>query len=77
MGAVTQIATGLWLLAARVSAAEIRNRLSARLGRDDVFVAAKIDGQDAAWFNLGGDVDAALRAALDRDQSETRVSPRA
>jgi len=75
MGAATPIAAGLWLLTARVSSAEVRNRLSARLGRDDVFVVAKIDGRDTAWFNLGGDVDGALRDALDCDQSEISDSP--
>lgn len=67
VGALTSAAPNVWLLEARLSAAEVRNRLSHRLDRNDAFVVARIDGRDAAWFNVGPVSDGALRAALDRE----------
>jgi hypothetical protein len=70
MGALVELAPGLWLVRTRHSAGVIRNTLSQTLERGDKFVVMDSTRDRFAWYNLGPEVDvrishvwnAALRA---------------
>lgn len=57
MGAVCDLAPGLWLLRTRFSAGVIRNTLSQTLERGDRFVVIDATRDRFAWFNLGPEID--------------------
>ncbi|MGE0595298.1 MAG: DUF4339 domain-containing protein [Hyphomonadaceae bacterium] len=57
MGAVCDLAPGLWLVRTRFSAGVIRNTLSQTLERGDRFVVIDATRDRFAWFNLGPEVD--------------------
>ena len=57
MGAVCDLAPGLWLVRTRFSAGVIRNTLSQTLERGDRFVVIDATRDRLAWFNLGPEVD--------------------
>lgn len=57
MGAVCELAPGLWLVRTRFSAGVIRNTLSQTLERGDRFVVIDATRDRLAWFNLGPEVD--------------------
>ena len=57
MGAVCDLAPGLWLIRTPFSAAIIRNTLAQTLDRGDRFVVVDATRDRLAWFNLGRDVD--------------------
>ncbi len=61
LGRVARARPGVWLLRGRVEAAGLRNALSQALGEGESLLIAAADGRDAAWFNLGGEADRALR----------------
>jgi hypothetical protein len=57
MGAVCDLASGLWLLRTRFSAGVIRNTLSQTLEHGDRFVVIDATRDRFAWFNLGPEID--------------------
>ncbi len=57
MGAVCELAPGLWLVRTRFSAGVIRNTLSQTLERGDRFVVIDASRDRFAWFNLGPEID--------------------
>jgi hypothetical protein len=57
MGALAELAPGLWLVRTRFSAGIIRNTLSQTLERGDRFVVMDASRDRLAWFNLGPEVD--------------------
>lgn len=57
MGAICELAPGLWLLRTRFSAGVIRNTLSQTLERGDRFVVIDATRDRFAWFNLGPEID--------------------
>ena len=57
MGAVCDLAPGLWLVRTRYSAGVVRNTLSQTLERGDRFVVIDATRDRLAWFNLGPEVD--------------------
>ena len=57
MGAVCELAPGLWLVRTRFSAGAVRNALSQTLARGDRFVVVDSTRDRFAWFNLGPEVD--------------------
>ncbi len=54
------VGPGAWLLRARESPAALRNALSRRV-RDGVLLVVEAPLEAAAWFNLPGEADRALR----------------
>lgn len=60
-GEVVGIRPGLWLLRAREGAAAVRNVLSRTLAPADRLLVAEAPIAGAAWFNLDGGTDRALR----------------
>jgi hypothetical protein len=60
LGAVCDLAPGLWLVRTRHSAGVIRNTLSQTLERGDRIVVIDASRDRLAWFNLGMEVDARL-----------------
>ena len=61
LGAVARARPGVWLLRADADAAAIRNALSHALGEGESLIVVQACAGDAAWFNLGGEADRALR----------------
>jgi hypothetical protein len=57
MGALVELAPGLWLVRTRHSAGVIRNTLSQTLERGDKFVVMDSTRDRFAWYNLGPEVD--------------------
>lgn len=57
MGALVELAPGLWLVRTRHSAGVIRNALSQTLERGDKFVVMDSTRDRFAWYNLGPEVD--------------------
>ena len=60
-GACVRVKGTLWLSRARLPAAGLRNALSRRLTADEFLLVAEADLAAAAWFNLDGEADRALR----------------
>jgi hypothetical protein len=60
MGAVCDLAPGLWLVRTPHSSGVIRNALSQTLERGDRFVVMDCTRDRFAWFNLGPEVDARI-----------------
>lgn len=61
-GPVVRIAPGrLWLVRARVGPAALRNTLTRRIGGGDALMVVEAPIDQAAWFNLDGETDRALR----------------
>jgi len=61
MGAMADLAPGLWLLRTRYSAGVIRNTLSQTLELGDKFVVIDATRDRLAWFNLGPEVDVHIK----------------
>lgn len=57
MGAMCELAPGLWLVRTRHSAGAMRNALSQTLERGDRFVVMDATRDRLAWYNLGPEVD--------------------
>lgn len=57
MGAICDLAPGLWLLRTPFSAGVVRNTLSQTLEFGDRFVVIDASRDRLAWFNLGPEVD--------------------
>lgn len=57
MGAVCDLAPGLWLVRTKFSCSVIRNTLSQTLERGDRFVVMDATRDRLAWFNLGPETD--------------------
>ena len=60
-GAFAPIRPGLWLIQARLEPAALRNALSRRLRGEDALLVVEAALDRAAWFNLGGSAERALR----------------
>jgi hypothetical protein len=60
MGAVCDLAPGLWLIRTRLSASTIRNTLSQTLERGDRIIVVDASRDRLAWFNLGMETDARI-----------------
>lgn len=60
-GASARARPGMWLLRASADAAHLRNTLSQALGEGESLMVVEAAVSDAAWFNLGGEADRALR----------------
>jgi len=60
MGAVCEMAPGLWLLRTRFSAGVIRNTLSQTLEGRDRFVVIDATRDRLAWFNFGPEIDSRI-----------------
>lgn len=61
MGALSELAAGLWLVRTRLSAGMIRNTLSQTLELGDKFVVMDATRDRFAWFNLGPEVDVRIK----------------
>lgn len=57
MGAVCDLAPGLWLVRTKFTSGVIRNTLSQTLERGDRFVVVDATRDRLAWFNLGPETD--------------------
>jgi len=57
VGAIADMAPGLWLVRTRLSAGVIRNTLAQTLEKGDRFVVIDATRDRLAWFNLGPEVD--------------------
>ncbi len=55
-------APGVWFAHAKTTAHAVRNALSRHVGPKDILIVVDTSRDDAAWFNVGAPVDAALRA---------------
>jgi len=66
-GPSVRIKGTLWLIRARLPAAGLRNALSRRLTADEFLLVVEADLPSAAWFNLDGDADRALRKLWAQD----------
>jgi hypothetical protein len=71
MGAVCEIAPGLWLLRTALSAGLIRNTLSQMLERGDRIVVIDASRDRLAWFNLGMETDARIARVWSGAQTAT------
>ena len=60
-GEAVRLRPGLWLVRARERAAPLRNALSRGLGGGGALLVVEAPLAAAAWFNLDGDTDRALR----------------
>src|SRR5262249_5471185 len=61
MGALCELAPGLWLVRTRLSAGMLRNTLSQTLELGDKFVVMDATRDRFAWFNLGPEVDVRIK----------------
>lgn len=61
MGAMVELAPGLWLVRTRFSAGVMRNTLSQTLEQGDKFVVMDATRDRFAWFNLGPEVDVRIK----------------
>ena len=59
---MARIRPGVWLLRAAMTPSALRNALSRRLGAADVLLVVEAPLAQAAWFNLDGEADRALRS---------------
>lgn len=64
MGAMVELAPGLWLVRTRFSAGVMRNALSQTLEMGDKFVVMDATRDRMAWFNLGPEVDVRIGKVL-------------
>jgi len=64
MGAMCEIAPGLWMVRTQHSAGVIRNALSQTLERGDRFVVIDATRDRMAWYNLGPGIDVRLKEVL-------------
>jgi hypothetical protein len=64
-GPIVRIGRELWLVRARTGAAALRNDLTRDLGPEDRLMVAEAELKNAAWFNLAGDTDRAIREWTD------------
>ncbi len=62
MGPCTYAAHGVWMVRAATTAELIRNTLTKVLTAEDTLIIVDATRDRAAWFNIGQDRDAALRA---------------
>ena len=60
-GEAVRVRSGLWLVRAGASAAALRNTLSRSLRATDTLMVVEAPLAGAAWFNLDGQTDRALR----------------
>lgn len=61
-GEAIEVAGGLWHVRTRATASAIRNALSRLMAEGDTLVVIDASKDDAAWFNIGLEVDRTLRA---------------
>lgn len=74
MGAVCDLAPGLWLLRTRASAGVIRNALSQTLERGDRIIVIDASRDRLAWFNLGMETDARISKILNGQTSGEKAA---
>lgn len=60
-GPMAALGPGLWLVRARLGASALRNALTRRLSREDSLLVIEAPLEQAAWFNLAGGDEPALR----------------
>jgi hypothetical protein len=60
-GPWTGLGAGLWLVRSRMGASALRNGLTRRLTQDDALLVVEAPLEQAAWFNLAGGGEPALR----------------
>ena len=60
-GQAARARPGVWLLRASADVAGLRNALSQALGAGESLMVVQAPAAHAAWFNLGGEADRALR----------------
>jgi len=65
-GPFLKVQPGLWLVRARIGAAGLRNALTRRLDAGDRLMVVEAELTEAAWFNLDGETDRALRQLWSR-----------
>lgn len=75
MGAVCDLAPGLWLVRTRFSAGVIRNTLSQTLERGDRFVVIDATRDRFAWFNLGPEIDVRIGKVWNGPLREEKRQP--
>lgn len=63
-GEVLEIAPGIWCVRTDSDASRVRTIASRELGRGQRLLVLAASDLDAAWFNLGREADAGLRAML-------------
>jgi hypothetical protein len=75
MGAVCDLAPGLWIVRTRFSAGVVRNTLSQTLDRGDRFVVIDATRDRLAWFNLGPEVDVRIGKVWNGPLREEKKRP--
>lgn len=66
-GKFARAGSDMWVLRSAVTLPQIRNKLSAVLGKDEQFVIVNATKGRLAWFNLGAEPDVAVRSVWDAD----------
>lgn len=74
MGAVCDLAPGLWLVRTRASAGVVRNTLSQTLERGDRLIVIDASRDRLAWFNLGMETDARLSKILSAPSTAAKAA---
>lgn len=60
-GPFARVQPGVWLVRARLGPAALRNGLTRRLGSADALLVLGASLDQAAWFNIDGQADRAIR----------------
>lgn len=66
-GKFARAGTNMWVLRSRITLPQLRNKLSAVMGKDDQFVIVNASKGRLAWFNLGAEPDIAVRSVWDSE----------
>ncbi len=66
-GKFTRAGSDMWVLRSNITLPQLRNKLSAVLGKDEQFVIVNATKGRLAWFNLGVEPDIAIRSVWDAD----------
>ncbi|MFC7291696.1 hypothetical protein [Hirschia litorea] len=66
-GKFARAGSNMWVLRSRITLPQLRNQLSAVMGKDDQFVIVNASKGRLAWFNLGAEPDIAVRGVWDSE----------
>lgn len=69
-GKFARAGSDMWVLRSKISLPQLRNKLSAVMGKDEQFVIANASTGRLAWFNIGAEPDVAVRSVWDCDLEE-------
>ncbi|ACT58347.1 hypothetical protein [Hirschia baltica] len=66
-GKFARAGNDMWVLRSNITLPQLRNKLSAVMGKDEQFVIVNATKGRLAWFNLGVEPDIAVRSVWDSD----------